>query len=273
MLSHTLRIAARLFARQSRFYLINLTGLTVGLAATLFIGLFVWQEWSTNRFFENGHQVFRLVLQQDMGSEGTRKVAMFSYQIGEELGGKVPEIADWVRFRPLYGNPKFIYGDRSVGERGMVLAEPHFLDILPFPLQHGDPRQALQQPNTVVLSQPLAKALFADQDPIGKTVTVTEYGQMPLLVTGVLAEQPRSYLNVGALVSWDSAIPNGQKISDQYRLSLFMYAKLPDPAQAPHRRRKAQPSIPQLAPRCRPPRPLALAAIHGGVFTRRRCTI
>ncbi|MBC7777897.1 MAG: ABC transporter permease, partial [Phycisphaerae bacterium] len=127
--------------------------------------------------------------------------------MGPALKGDYPEIQDFVRFDPHDAVVKV--GDRQFAEEYLLTVDPSFFSVFNYKLQQGDVQTALNEPNTVVLTEELARKYFGAQDPIGQSLTILQYDTSgrgaTYRVTGVLEGKPRpSHFNFNLLISFST---------------------------------------------------------------------
>ncbi len=190
MIGNDLIFALRQISKHKGFSFIKIFGLSLGIASCLFIYLFVADELSFDRFHENADGLFRFVQIQydrETGKE-TGFQQFIPTPIGPELAKSIPEVIRQTRF--VGGQGAVRYRDDVFNEI-LTMVDPPFLEMFTFPLIAGDPRTALSGEHDLVLSESQATKYFGDEDPLGKTLTIT-YGQSSrdYLVTGVIRDPP-----------------------------------------------------------------------------------
>jgi putative ABC transport system permease protein len=190
MLKTYLKIAFRNLNRQKSYSFINITGLAIGMACTIFILLWVQDEQSYDRFHENNHNIFRVAtVFNDRGniSYGEQTPA----PAARFLKNKFPEIekATTVCNSWMTGNTRNIIklGENSFYTDNLILTDPSFFDIFSFSFIKGDKKTALENPNNVILTHSIAQKCFGKGDPINKTILVDGN---PGIVTGVIEDVP-----------------------------------------------------------------------------------
>ena len=201
----------RSIRRHKGYSALNMTGLAVGLAVCILIFLWVQDELSYDRFHVNADRIFRLIEFEDLSSG---EVLVFTQQ-GPELAAVLkadfPEIEESTRFYTLR-NRLVRYGDRLFYENNFAFADPPFLAMFTFPLMKGDPRTALADPSSIVLSERMAKKYFDRQDPIGKILHVDN--QRDFVITGILENVPsNSHLRFDFLVAFENMKHFGERVT------------------------------------------------------------
>jgi putative ABC transport system permease protein len=187
MIKNFFKIAVRNIARHKGFTFINVTGLAVGLAASLLILLWVQDEFSFEKFNLNGKNIYRV--EEDQFYSGARyHVTVTPVPSGPVWKERIPEFKDQVRINLWLPRVLFKYEDKVFFETGVAAVDSSLLNVFTFPLSLGDPNTALNSPNSIILTQKLATKYFGKDNPIGKTLTVDNKTQFT--VTGVFREIP-----------------------------------------------------------------------------------
>jgi putative ABC transport system permease protein len=187
MIKNFFRIAVRNISRHKGSTFINVTGLAIGLSASLLILLWVQDEFSFEKYNLNGENIYRV--EEDQFYSGERyHVTVTPVPGGPVWKGKIPEIEDQVRINLWLPRILFKYEDKVFFESSVAAVDSQLLKIFTFPLSMGDPVTALNAPHSIILTQKLATKYFGSTNPIGKTITVENKAQFT--VTGVLKDIP-----------------------------------------------------------------------------------
>lgn len=186
MIKNYFRIAWRNLQRSRFFAALNIAGLAFGMAVCFFILCWVTDEYSVDKFHANGKNIYRLQVNVDWG--GIRTMGVTPVVLGDELKNTFPEITANVKVRSFEDNMLFKTNGKTQVERKAVYATPNFLETFDFSLVAGDKHTALVQPNSIVLTEALAKKYYGDGDPIGQIIKLGD--GKSLQVTGVLAKLP-----------------------------------------------------------------------------------
>ena len=198
MLRNYLRVAARTLTRQKGYTLINVFGLSVGIACCLLIGRWVQFELSYDEFHAGADRTFRVIKSTGDGWEN-RVGGALAPLMSENLSA-VEKTVQLTRDgdmslsragRSQAGPPK------RFKEPSFVFADSAFFDVFDFPLAAGNPDAALSRPGTVVLTSDMATKYFGTEDPVGQTLTLHanvygESAERTLTVTGVLKTLPEN---------------------------------------------------------------------------------
>jgi putative ABC transport system permease protein len=192
MFQNYIKIAIRNLWRYRGYSFINILGLAVGMACCILILLFVLDELSYDKFHENSDRIYR-VTREWFNSDGSSSLhlARVAPPIGTLLQQDFPDAIDkMVRIRSDY-NTILRIGDRSFVEDRFIWAENSFFEVFSFRLVHGDPKTALVDPNTVVLTSSTAERYFGSTDAaMGKVIDYEN--ETDLLVTGVIEDPPHN---------------------------------------------------------------------------------
>ncbi len=188
MIRNFLLTTIRNIAGNKAFTIINVTGLAIGLAASLLILLWVQDELSYDRFHKNGENIYRV--EEDQFYSGERyHVSVTPHPSGPVWKERIPEIIDQTRINRLQ-RILFRRGDNVFFESSIVAADSGLFRIFTLPFVSGDPATALSAPHSIVLSEELAAKYFGDENPIGQTITLENNFQFT--VTGVMKDLPHN---------------------------------------------------------------------------------
>jgi putative ABC transport system permease protein len=189
MIKNFFRIAVRNISRHKVFTFINVTGLAIGLAASLLILLWVQDEFSFEKFNNKAESIYRV--EEDQFYSGERyHVSVTPEPSGPVWKEKIPEITEQVRINPWLPRVLFRYDDKSFFESSVAAADSNLLNVFTLPLSMGDPKSALNSPHSIILTQKLATKYFGNINPVGKTITVENQAQFT--VTGVFKAIPEN---------------------------------------------------------------------------------
>jgi len=191
MIKNYIKTAWRNLVRNKVSSIINISGLAIGLACVMLIGMYVKDELSYDRFFKDANRIYRVNIHERMGND--EFVAGHAPPpMGLALQNNFPEIASYTRiYKP--GDEIIHYvknGHRAaLTEKSLLSVDSNFLRFFNYQMVEGDRDKCLNGPNFVVLTQRAAKKYFGDVSPIGKNITFDEYST-PFTVTAVLKDLP-----------------------------------------------------------------------------------
>lgn len=186
MFINQIKLAFRNIAKNKVFTLINLSGLAIGMSAFMLIILWIQYELSYNGFHKDKDRIAAIMTNQTLAGSGTSTFPAVPSLLAPALIKDLPVIetattTSWGDRRQL------TYGDKSFMEYGLYVS-PEFLTLFTFPLVAGNPEGQLAEPNTILITETLAKKYFKDTDPIGQLITIEQ--RTPYKVTGVLKDVP-----------------------------------------------------------------------------------
>lgn len=189
MLQNYFKIAWRNLVRNRAFSAINIVGLAIGLASCMLISLYVLDELSFDRYNKKADQIVRVVFKGSMQG-GKINEAHVMPSTAQALKADYPEVIAATRLRQG-GFPTIVLGDKRYTGDNLVYADSNFLDVFTLPLLKGDVKTALQEPNSLVITQKLAEKYFGNSDPIGKTLNF-KGDNTAYRVTGVIEKVPEN---------------------------------------------------------------------------------
>ncbi|MEJ0031408.1 MAG: ABC transporter permease [Bacteroidota bacterium] len=169
MLQNYFTVAFRNLKKQRFYTLINITGLAVGVASCLVIMLYVINEFSYDRHFTNYDRVYRLHAEIKFGDNHLR-MAVTPAPLSETLQKDFPEVEAAARFWNT-GTTIFRRTEDSFKEPYTVFADSSLFTVLDIPFVAGDPKTALKEPNTMVISKKTADKYFPGEQALGQTLT------------------------------------------------------------------------------------------------------
>jgi putative ABC transport system permease protein len=214
MLRNYIITALRNLYKNKGFSFINILGLTIGLASFMLIGLYVFHELSFDRFHSRNERIYRVVenlrTENEMLFQSTSSPPM-----GPTLLKDFPEVENYVRFT---GDSRLVKkGNLAFYEEDCLLADSTIFDIFSFKLLKGDPRTALTDPQTVVVTETAARKYFGDQDVLGQTL---DMGGEQFKITGVVEDVPEnSHFRFDFLLSFSTWSSRNK----QYEMSAWFW--------------------------------------------------
>jgi putative ABC transport system permease protein len=185
MIKNYFKIAWRNLVSNRVYSALNILGLATGMAVALLIGLWVYYQYSFDRWlpgYQQNYQVmYRTISNGEIGTQSS-----VSFPLADVLRREIPGIryavqSDWM------GSHGLVAGDKKLYMSGAT-AGGDFLKTFPYPLVKGNAGTVLADPNSIVLTESTAKALFGNDDPLNKTVRIDN--QHDVRVTGLLKDLP-----------------------------------------------------------------------------------
>jgi putative ABC transport system permease protein len=188
MIIHFMRIALRYALRHKTYTLINVSGLCMGVLASILICFWLLDELSYDRYFEHADQIHRIDLYEYIPQTRT------PYPMANALVRDFPEIETATSMTPVFGpnlsKPTFAveYQDIRFDEKNVFGADTNFFDVFSFEFIMGNPNTALKDPNAVIITREIAEKYFGKENPMGKILSVNE--EFEFVVSGVLENLP-----------------------------------------------------------------------------------
>ena len=200
MFSNLIKYSLRSFKRQRAYILINIFGLSIGIACSLLIALFVVNEAGYDRFNVKKDRIYRLVLNGKIG--GQEIVGAYTCAvIGPTMVKEFPEIEDYLRMTGR-GPTVVEYKDQTFTDDHVVEADSSFFNFFSIPVLKGDPKNLLNAPRKAVLSESTAKRIFGDEDPIDKAIKIGN-DTARFIISGVMSDVPgNSHFEANILTSF-----------------------------------------------------------------------
>ncbi|HVW95080.1 MAG TPA: ABC transporter permease [Mucilaginibacter sp.] len=201
MITQYIKTAYRSVLKNKGFTAINIFGLAFGLATCLFILLYVVDELSFDRYNTNAGRIYRINEDLKLGDNNVL-YAVCMPPLAQTLKSEFPEVEDAVRLKNA-GSFHVKKGGEVILENNNVFADPSIFNVFTLPMIHGNPKTALKEPNTVVITESTALKFFNTDDVVGRTITVND--NQLLTVTGVIKDVPKtSHFNFDFFVSMSS---------------------------------------------------------------------
>ncbi len=188
MLKNYFKVAIRTLLKNKAYSFINIFGLSIGIALSLIIMLFVKSELSYDNFHTNSDSIYRAALYENYGEDEKHFNTITPALLGPELQNKIPEIINSIRISKLNGLVKT--GDKSFPEY-YHLVDPKFFELFNFPLISGNPKEVLSNPNSVVLTKSYSEKYFGNENAVGKTLQISLNDTTEnFTVTGIASDVP-----------------------------------------------------------------------------------
>jgi len=188
MFKNYLKIAVRNFFKHKGFSFINIFGLAIGVACCLMIVLYVLDEISYDRYHEKADQIYRVGIDGFVNNMAFHGVITCS-PMAQTLVREFPEVTAATRLRN-FGFPVFRYEDKVFSEERVFWVDQSFFDIFTVLFIKGDPKTALAEPNTIVLTRSMALKYFGSEEPLGKSLNADQ--RRDYLITGVVEDVPHN---------------------------------------------------------------------------------
>ena len=190
MILNYLKISFRNLKKRLPYTLVNVIGLSVGLACFLVLMAYTRYEEHYDDFQENKEQLYRIVFERYQGEElvsvSPATMPALGYRIKDEISG----VNGMSRFSSVWGS--IVKNERVTSEENnLFYADSDFFNMFSFDLVAGNPNTVLKEPNSVVLTESIALKYFGKEDPLNKELEIAnEYGTVKFNVTGIVKDLP-----------------------------------------------------------------------------------
>lgn len=212
MIKNYLIITLRNLWRNKVHSFLNISGLAIGTTVCLLLLLFVNYEMSFDQFHQKQDRIYRLYEVTSFEGLPKQLQALTMYPMGPTLQDEYPEVESYVRFASMentliQAKEAYFYLNQS------YLVDENVFEVFDFALIKGNPQTALQEPNTVVITNSTAKRLFGHENPMGKEIFLNRY-EATITITGVVEDPPaHSHIQFEALFTMSSLPLNESQTS------------------------------------------------------------
>ncbi|GAB4020467.1 ABC transporter permease [Spirosoma koreense] len=184
MLSNDVKIAFRKLSKHKTYTLINLVSLSLGIGCAILIFTLITYHLSFDTFHPNQERIYRITTelhtQKVTYSTGVPNPMGEAFRKGYDVADQVGRIA-FLNDRVVTVTPQKKF------EEDLAFADPEFLAMFNFPLLRGNLQTALQERNTALITERIAKQYFGDEDPVGQLLHIDA---LVVKITGILANLP-----------------------------------------------------------------------------------
>jgi putative ABC transport system permease protein len=210
MLKSHLRTAWRSLTKNKAHSTINIVGLAVGMAVTMLIGFWIYDEVSFDKSVPQ-HGRIGQVWQNVTFDKETGTYNVLPQPLSDVLRTKYPQFK-YVSLAAEDQNVVLTIGDKKLSENGSYV-QPDFAEMLSLPMLAGT-RSSIKEVHSILLSQSLAKALFGSDDPLGKVLAINN--KLAVTITGVYQDFPdnSTFKAVRFLAPWDLYASDQQWVRD-----------------------------------------------------------
>ncbi|TFF40844.1 ABC transporter permease [Mucilaginibacter psychrotolerans] len=223
MLKSHLKIAAKSLLKNRNVTLINIFGLALGLATCLLIIFYVVDELSYDRFNTNANRIYRVNTDINFGGNAS------SYAIGPpplatEAAKNIPEVEKATRLL-IATEIRFKKGGENISETKVGYADSTLFDVFTLPMLSGNPKTALKEPHTMIITRQAAMKYFNSIDAIGKSIAIVNENA-DYKVTGVIEDMPKqSHFNFDYLLSMATLEGSRGNVWNSFIYSTYLLAK------------------------------------------------
>lgn len=210
MLKNFILVTLRNLRRNTLYSVINISGLSIGIACSVLILLWVQDETSFDKFIPKVNKIHQVWVNAsfDNSVQSWNSVPLPTYMEMKEAHAKISNsvVTGWG------GDRLIVNGDLRIMKHGYFASE-EFLDVFEFPMVIGDRSTVLDDPSSIVISESLAESLFKNEDPVGKFLKVDDAST--LQVTGIFKDVPEnSTFQFDYLIPWKHREATQQWVRD-----------------------------------------------------------
>ncbi len=231
MFKNYIKIAVRSLYKSKGTSIINILGLSIGMACCIIIFLFVQNELSYDRFHSKSDNIFRVLTIDEALGVSSNLVGITMPMLGDAMESNFPEVENRVRMLPQ-GRQLVSYEEQGFYTENFAYAEPSLFEVFDFKVIDGDVNNALTEPNTLVISESMASTMFGDENPLGKRIDIP--GQTGLEVVGVMKDiTENSHLDFDVVVSMEQSDTTSgfyNFINSWRSISTVTYVQVTDPS-------------------------------------------
>ena len=232
MIANYFKIGFRILNRQRSYTILNIAGLTIGIAVFVFIYLYVQSEIRYDRHWTGSDNIYRVWNEYELDGK-VEKMAISPYKLAKELQSNFPEVEQATKL--FFTDPSDVNDMSSITYNDVVyeipditLSDSCLFRIFDFDFAEGNPYKALTKPNSIVISSKFARQIFGNDKALGKKLKTV---RREYTVTGVFDKSNYpTHLNFDAVVSVNSLSPSYLENMDKdwFWLGVYTYIKLAD---------------------------------------------
>nr|WKN36558.1 ABC transporter permease [Tunicatimonas sp. TK19036] len=228
MFRNYLIVALRNLVKNKVYSIINICGLAIGIATTLLILLWVADELSYDRYHTNADQLYRSIVNWDIAEQQV-SYSTTPAPFGEFIQSEIPEVKNTTLYNKM-GATLLAYEDQPYQESEGAYTEPATLDMFTFHFLEGNPTTALNDPQSIILSETLAQKYFGKESALNKTLRFDN--RHDLKVTGVYEDMPEnSHLRFSFLMPFELFKQNHNIGEDNWNdFNYYSYVQLEEGA-------------------------------------------
>jgi len=209
MIKNYVKVAFRNLYKHKMFSIINISGLAVDITCCLLIAVWVMDELSFDKFYKDSQDIYHVLTHGSIPNNPSTPAPL-----AQVLKEEVPEVIDVVRTAGLSGK-LFRYENNSFYENNIVAADPSFFRIFSFPFISGDPNSALDNLNSIVITETISEKYFGEENPIGKILSMGQ--ERKVTVTGVIEN-----VRQNSTLQFDMVIPFEIRILEAREQELYI---------------------------------------------------
>ncbi len=203
MIRHYILTSWRNISRRKFYSIILICGLAIGMASATLLGAYTWRELTVDDFHKKKDRIF-LVANQMKDGDVEEMGGWSTPPTGPALQQYFPEVENFARMCTWFDEIIVTQGDKKFVETGLKAADSSIFEVFTIPFIAGDPKTALKDPRSVVITRSTARKYFGDKDPMGQALEFDSFFS-ECVVTGVVEDYPdNSHFDFDFLVSLSS---------------------------------------------------------------------
>ena len=224
MFKNYFKTAFRNLQRNGLYSFINITGLSIGITCCMLIFLYIQYELSYDQYNKNAKQIYRLTEVLHLPKEDNAR-AVTSPPMAPALQASLPQVLKTIRIN--FSGRVLSYKETKLFDAKVIYADSTLFDVFTFPMVHGNPRTALVNPYSIVLTESTVKKYFGNVPALGKTMKLSD--SINLTVTGIIKDVPaNSHFTFDCVMSRTTIFAINQQTEDNwFSNGYFTYLLLP----------------------------------------------
>ncbi len=228
MIKNYFKVAIRSLIKQKVYSIINILGLSIGIASCILIITFVMDEFSYDRFHEKTDRLYKVGLERKYPNHSTN-YAIIPHSYADVIAQDFPEVASTIKLGGPFNNVVVEYtnsqNEKKQFEENFIMAsDSNFFQVFSIKLLKGDPGTVLTKINDIVITEETAGRYFGKEDPIGKTLRMFN---QDFVVTGVSENVPEnSHFKFDFLTKWTDPVFGGGVRSNFVTFTAHVYVEL-----------------------------------------------
>ncbi|WP_299118919.1 ABC transporter permease [uncultured Winogradskyella sp.] len=233
MLKNYFKIALRNLLKNKGFSFINIFGLSIGVAACILISIYIFHESSYDKHVANSENVYRLNRDYidgervDAGIHFSANTAPTLLTDFEEVKNSGRLMSNGLFWGAGSNEIRFDGEDAQHYEEGFTYADQSIIDIMDVKMVYGEGKTVLSKPNTIVISETIAKKYFKNQNPIGRSMYLNGNNERPFKITGVMEDfKSNSHLDYNFFITLKDVEFGGGEQTRWFQNNYFTYLSL-----------------------------------------------
>lgn len=224
MFQNYVKILIRYMKRNKGYSVINIVGLSIGLACCILILLWVQDELSFDRFNENADNIYRVCIEDHFPDGRLNAYGVTPGPLGEALKTEYPEVLDYVRVR-VSRNTMVRAEERVFNEKEFAFADPSIFEVFTFPFLKGASNNGISGLSSIVITQSASEKYFGKENPVGKVLNIDD--RFDFTVAGIIEDvPPNSHFSFDFVVPYRILERYGARINDWGSIGTYTYVLL-----------------------------------------------